>query len=212
MTGQFLTPRAWRGYRMAEFPLGSWGVEEECLRAFAGREPISLISREPYGDFDLTLEWRLPVGGNSGILYRVTEDGEQAWQSGPEMQLLHDAGHPDGRVPETSCGALYGVMAAHAVPLCSPGIFNVARVSIRGSDVEHWLNGVCVLRCDMASEDFRRRVSHSKFRDCPQYARAASGHIVLQHHGGDAWFTDIRIDVPSHADRPVAGAASRPRP
>ena len=98
------------------------------------------------------------------------------------------------------------------MPLCSPGIFNVARISVRGSEVEHWLNGVCALKCDMASEEFLRRVSHSKFRDCPQFAQAAAGHIVLQHHGTDAWFTDIRIDVPGHAGQVFMGEPTRPRP
>jgi Domain of Unknown Function (DUF1080) len=63
-------------------------------------------------------------------------------------------------------------------------------------DVEHWLNGARVLACDLASEDFAQRVARSKFRAFPQFARAAEGHLVLQHHGSDAWFRDIRIGVP----------------
>jgi hypothetical protein len=185
--------RAWRAYRRADFPASSWAVEGEVLHALAGAEAVSLISRQRYGDFDLSLAWRLPAGGNSGILYRVTEGGEAPWQSGPEMQLL-GGGHPDGGVPETSCGALYGLCAPQQAASCATGLFNIARVSMRGWRVEHWLNGARVLACDLAGEDFQARVARSKFRGLPQFGRAAEGHIVLQHHGTDAWFHDIRVE------------------
>jgi hypothetical protein len=189
----FLTDRAWRAYRGADFPTASWAFEREVLQALADGPAVSLISRERFADFDLTLEWRLPVAGNSGILYRVNEDLDAPWQSGPEMQLVDDTGHPDGRVPETSCGALYGLYAPHEAPLCAPGLYNIARVRVRGSSVEHWLNGTRVLACDLASEDFRARVARSKFSRFADFACAADGHIVLQHHGTDVWFRKVRI-------------------
>lgn len=195
--GKFLTQNAWRGYRQPDFPSRSWAIDGGFLHALAGTEPVSLISRETFADFDLSLEWRLPVGGNSGILYRVTEDYEAPWQSGPEMQLLGGSSHPDSRVPETSCGAVYGIYPPGEVPQCSAGLFNIARVSVRGFRVEHWLNGVHVLSCDMASAEFRARIAESKFRHYPRFARATEGHIVLQHHGSEAWFYNIRLETAS---------------
>jgi hypothetical protein len=189
-----LAAEAWRGYRLPDFPSGSWAVENEVLHALAGVEAVSLVSREAFGDFDFTVEWRLPQGGNSGILYRVDEALEAPWQSGPEMQLLDDDRHPDGRVPETRCGALYALYAPQAGTRCAAAIFNLARVHVRGFLVEHWLNGVCVLRCDLASAEFRARVARSKFRDLPGFARAPRGHLVLQHHGDEAWFRNARIE------------------
>jgi hypothetical protein len=189
----FLGPAAWRGYRQADFPGDSWAVEDDALCVQPQGPQVDLISCERFGDFDLSFEWRLPAGGNSGLLYRVTEEYEAAWQSGPELQLLDDSVHPDGHVPETSCGALYGLYAPEGRRSCTAGLFNIARVSARGSSVEHWLNGARVLACDLASEDLRRRVSNSKFRQFPQFARAAEGHIVLQHHATAAWFRHIRI-------------------
>lgn len=197
-SGKFLTQNAWRGYRQADFPAGSWALDGGFLHALPGTEgAVSLISREVFGDFDLSLEWRLPVGGNSGILYRVTEEYEEPWQSGPEMQLLGGGTHPDSRVPETSCGALYGLYAPAKRAQCVAGLFNIARISISGAWVEHWLNGVRVLSCDMANPEFRARVADSKFRHFPQFARATEGHIVLQHHGSEAWFYNIRIEKAS---------------
>src|SRR5688572_18391656 len=157
MSFPFLDSGAWRGYRLDRFPHESWAVEGRGLRGLPQPRGISLVSRERFGDFDLSLEWRLPVGGNSGVMCRVTEEDAAPWQSGPEMQLLDDANHPDGRVPETSCGALYGLYAPRAVPTCAPGLYNIARISVHGSRVEHWLNGVRVLACDLASDEFQAR-------------------------------------------------------
>jgi hypothetical protein len=196
VSGQLLTYGAWRGYRRADFPGTSWEVEGDILHARPGTDAVDLISRECFGDFDLSLHWRLPLGGNSGVFYRVSEELDAPWQSGPEMQLLDNAGHPDGRTPETSCGALYALQAAHDVPPCPPGLFNVARISVRGSQVEHWLNGVRVLCCDLADKAFQTRLARSKFSAFPQFARAADGHVVLQHHGTDAWFRNIRLELP----------------
>ena len=196
VSGEFLTPSAWRGYRRAGFPAGSWEVKDEMLHALPDAERLSLISRERFADFDLTFEWRLLEGGNSGVLYRVTEDGDDPWQSGPEMQLLDNEAHPDAQVPETSCGALYGLQAPRGCPACHRGLFNIARISVHGSQVEHWVNGVRVLACDLESGEFRQRVARSKFRDFPQFARAREGHLVLQHHGTDAWFYNLRIETP----------------
>jgi hypothetical protein len=106
-----LTPEAWRGYRRATFPAGSWVCEAGMLRTVAEAEPIDLITRQQYRHFELTLEWRVARGGKSGALYRVTEALPHAWQRGLEMQLLDDAHHPDGQMPETAAGALYGLIA-----------------------------------------------------------------------------------------------------
>lgn len=197
MSGHLLTYGAWRGYRRADFPEEDWAVEGDILHALPGEARVSLITKESFGDFDLSFHWRLPLGGNSGVFYRVSEELDAPWKSGPEMQLLDNAGHPDGHTPETSCGALYALAAPRDVPPCPPGLFNVARIGVRGSQVEHWLNGVRVLSCDLEDREFRARLSRSKFRDYPHFARTAEGHIVLQHHGTEAWFHNIRLEWPA---------------
>jgi hypothetical protein len=200
-----LTPSMWRAYGGDEFPATGWRIEGDVLHALPGSDRVQLISRDRFSDFDVSLEWRLPVGGNSGLLYRVLEDGAEPWASGPEMQLLHDAGHPDGQRPETSSGALYDIYAPEERVVCPPGLFNIARVRVSGSHVEHWLNGKRVLAYDLESPEFRARVARSKFRGSPHFARAPEGHLVLQHHGTEAWFYDIRVEVPAPSGgKPVA--------
>jgi Domain of Unknown Function (DUF1080) len=185
---------AWRGYRLRDFPRDSWVIEGGTLRALAGGPCVSLVSEAAFGDFELTVEWKLPSGGNSGILFRVLEDQPEPWQSGPEMQLLDNEGHPDGKRPETSCGALYGLLAPDPLVATPSDRFHVARVTVRVNTVEHWLNGVRVAGYEIGSWDFMQRVKQSKFAAYPRFALARHGHIALQHHGTDAWFRMIHIE------------------
>src|SRR5215475_850994 len=101
------------------------------LRTVAEAEPIDLITRHQYRHFALDLEWRVASGGNSGILYRVSEALPHAWQSGLEMQLLDDARHPDSQIPETSAGAIYGLIAPRQKILQPIDSFNTARIVVR---------------------------------------------------------------------------------
>jgi hypothetical protein len=184
----------WRGYRLNDFPHQSWVIENGVLRALADGPRVSLISPEDFGGFELTVEWKLPRGGNSGILFRVTEDEPEPWQSGPEMQLLDDEGHPDGERLETSCGALYGLLAPNPRVAPPPDCFHVAHITVHENAVEHWLNGVRVAAYEIGSSDFRERVKKSKFAAYARFALTRRGRIVLQHHGTDVWFRRIHIE------------------
>jgi hypothetical protein len=189
-----LLPRHWRAYRRAGFPK-CWRADSDTLVALPTQQPVDLVSFDRYGDFSLSFEWCLPPGGNSGLLYRVSEDSPESWQSGPEMQLVDDHGHPDGADAQRSCGALYDLMAPE--PRLSPpaGVFHSARVVVRGSLVEHWLLGVRVLECDLDGRGLKAQIESSKFADFPLFARATQGHIVLQHHGTAAAFRRLRIET-----------------
>ena len=192
-TSEPLTLEAWRGYQCDSFPTEIWVYEEEMLRAIVGAPHIDLLTRRQYRNFELELEWRVTSGGNSGILYRVTETMPHAWQSGPEMQLLDDDHHPDSRTPETAAGSLYGLMAPWRKVLRPLGCFNTARLVVRASQVAHWLNEELVLAYDLNSAAFAAVVARSKFQELPGFARAQRGHIALQHHGDVVWFRQLRI-------------------
>jgi hypothetical protein len=152
-----------------------------------------LITREVFGDFELSLEWNVAAGGNSGIMYRVTEDAAETYHTGPEMQVLDDARHPDGRSRLTAAGAVYGLYPAEAGVVKPAGEWNAVRIVARGSRVEHWLNGVQVAAYELGSADWSARVAASKFSKWPGYGRAPAGHIALQDHGDRVAYRDIRI-------------------
>ena len=190
-----LTAADFRGYRRTEFPRGSWSVDEDVLHAIAAGPRLDLITRERFADFQFSFEWRLPRGGNSGVLYRVSEDDECAGESGPRMQLLDDEHHPDGVNALTACGALYGLIGAWHDQSRIANVFHRARIVLAGSLAEHWIDDVKVLSYDLASAELRERIQRSRFKDYPRFARTPSGHIALGHNGTDAWFRKLRLEA-----------------
>jgi hypothetical protein len=181
---------AWRGFRSDRVPAG-WQVVDGALTRVD--QAGDLITREQFADFELTLEWNVAEGGNSGILYRVTEDAGQAYETGPEMQVLDDARHADARSRLTAAGSVYGLYAARAGAVKPAGEWNAVRIVVRGSRVEHWLNHIMVAEYQLGSADWEARVAASKFREWPGYGRARRGHIALQDHGDRVAYRAIRI-------------------
>jgi hypothetical protein len=168
-----------------------WQVVDGALTRVAGAG--DLITRDVFGDFELALEWQVAEGGNSGIMYRVTENTEATYESGPEMQVLDDDRHADGRSRLTAAGSVYGLYPAPAGVVKPAGEWNTVRIVARGRHVEHWLNGAKVVEYELGSADWKARVAGSKFEGWPQFGRAKSGHIALQDHGDRVAYRDIRI-------------------
>ena len=154
-----------------------------------------IVTREQFQDFELALEWKVEPGGNSGIFYRVAEapELETVWQSGPEFQVLDDARHADGRVPETSAGACYGLYPAPRGVVRPAREWNEARIVVRGTHVEHWLNGRRVVAYELGDHDWEERVRRSKFAGLRRYGREPRGHIALQDHGDWVAYRNIRV-------------------
>jgi hypothetical protein len=186
------TAAGWRGYKQREMPRG-WQVVDGALTRVG--EGGDIITTDQFEDFELALEWKVAPGGNSGIFYRVTEDGDRSYHSGPEMQVLDDARHRDGGSRLTSAGSLYGLYAAPAGVVKPAGEWNAVRIVVNGSHVEHWLNGVKVVEAEIGSPDWEKRVGESKFKEWPTYGRAQRGHIALQDHGDWVAYRNIKIKV-----------------
>jgi hypothetical protein len=184
---------AWRGYKQEHFPTNNWVIDNGALKTVPGRA-VDLATRETYKDFDLSFEWKVPPGGNSGVMYNVEESGSAPWHTGPEYQVLDDAKHPDGRNPKTSAGSLYALIAPNEKKTLKPvGEWNQSRIVSKNGKVEHWLNGVKVVEFDWSSPEVREEIKKSKFRDMPTFMSKAEGHIVFQHHGEEAWYRNIRV-------------------
>ena len=182
---------AWRAYRADTLPTG-WRVADGMLTKSDVTGDI--VTREQYGDFDLEFEWRIARGGNAGVFYRVTEQDERVYWTGPEYQLLDDANAPDGRNRLTSAGAAYGLYPAPAGVVRPAGEWNTGRIVILFGTVQHWLNGEKTAEYTLGSEDWETKVKASKFGEWPRYGRAARGHIAIQgDHDGDLALRNVRI-------------------
>ena len=184
---------AWRGFRQDSFPNQTWKVEGGTLRTIVGSESRDIITREKYRDFELELEWRIAPGGNSGIIYLVSEDFQQTYQTGPEMQVLDDTKHPDGKDPKTSAGALFALMAPVNKVLEPVGSWNKVRIIVHNGHVEHWLNGRKVLNYELGSDQLKSLIAASKFKAFPRFAQNREGYVALQNHGDEVWYRKIRI-------------------
>ncbi|HEX9704882.1 MAG TPA: DUF1080 domain-containing protein [Gemmatimonadales bacterium] len=181
---------AWRGYKQDSLPTG-WRVVDGALTRVAPAGDI--VTREKFKNFELSLEWKVSAGGNSGIFYRASEDDEAIYWTAPEMQVLDDAAHQDGASRLTSAGALYGLYPAPPGAVKPAGEWNHARIVARGNHVEHWLNGTKVVECELGSADWDTRLAASKFAPHVRFARNAEGHIGLQDHGDLVAYRNIKV-------------------
>jgi len=180
-----------RGYKQSGFP-DSWEVVDGTLKTIPGHG-VDLISEEVYKNFELELEWKVPEGGNSGIFYFATEEGDYIWQSAPEMQVLDDEKHTDGENTLTSAGSLYAMIAPSAIVVKPVGSFNQVKIKVKDNHVEHWLNGTKIVEYVYGSDMMWDLVAKSKFSTMPQFAKASEGHIGLQGDHGVIWYKNIRI-------------------
>jgi hypothetical protein len=186
------TTNGWRVYKKQGTPEG-WKAVDGVLTRVA--EEGDLISVDEYANFELSIDWRIPEGANSGIFFHgIEKDDGPIYYSAPEYQLLDDQRHPDAKNgPTHQCGANYDLIAM-SKPVCKPaGEWNTTRLVVRGPHVEHWLNGEKVVEYELWSDAWKELVAKSKFKQWPDYGMAKTGHLGLQEHGFKVEFKNIKI-------------------
>ena len=183
----------WRGFKRDDLP-GAWSARDGVLAFDPSHEDRGdIVTRSEYASYVLELEWRVASKGNSGVMFHVGEEAGAPWATGPEMQILDNEGHPDGRSPLTSAGANYALVAPRMDVTRPPGRWNRARLVVDGTRIEHWLNGWKLLEYELGSEDWKQLVAKSKFKDMPGYGSLRKGRISLQDHGDPVAFRNLRI-------------------
>jgi len=195
----------WRGYCKDEFPEG-WVVDDGALQVIgSGRGEAGsggdIITKNTYSDFELSLEWKVSEGGNSGIFYlareRCGDDAQDIWKSAPEMQILDNVKHPDamlGKDGNRQAGSLYDIIPANPQNAKPAGEWNQVSVMVYRGTVVHRMNGETVVEYHLWTDDWKNKVANSKFKDYEDFIDVAKeGHIGLQDHGDDVWFRNIKI-------------------
>lgn len=187
----------WRGYKKPDASDSRWRVEDGALTVPAenGKDTHGqrdIITKDTFEQFELSVDWKVAPGSNSGIKYFVVEDRDSA--IGHEYQLIDDERHPDAKVgPHRQTAALYDVLPANDRPTKPAGEWNTTRIVVRGQTVEHWLNGKKVLQYELNSPALIAAIEKSKFKGIERFGKRQNAHILLQDHGDQAWFRNIKI-------------------
>ncbi|RLD80062.1 MAG: DUF1080 domain-containing protein [Bacteroidetes bacterium] len=198
-----LTPDMWRSHNGENFPKNGWEVVDGTLHVIgSGRGEAGgggdVLYNKKFSNFELSLEWKVSEGGNSGIFYLAQEiPGDPVWKSAPEMQILDNAKHPDAKLGvdgNRAAGALYDLIPGKFEAVKPAEEWNQARLMVYKGTVVHTMNGENVLEYHLWTDDWKAMVGNSKFKDYEHFMNPApEGYIVLQDHGDDVWFRNIKI-------------------
>ena len=189
------TTNGWRNFQSVDIGR-AWKVVDGTLMLDPNIEDGGdILTVEQYQDYELVLQWKIETGGNSGIMYNVLEDTvyDQPWHTGPEMQILDNLRHSDGRIETHRAGDLYDMIACKFVSANGPNDWNSVRILSKDGKMSFWQNGYEVVSFEMHTPEWDQMVSESKFKDRPGFGKSVKGHIALQDHGDRVWFRNIKI-------------------
>ncbi|WP_244205870.1 3-keto-disaccharide hydrolase [Parabacteroides acidifaciens] len=181
-------------------PAFGWVVEDGILnvRKQGDKRGGDIITRDQYSDFDLKVDFRITKGANSGIKYFFTKYEKGGWL-GLEYQILDDENHPDaklGRDGNRLEGGLYDMLPTSPKQVNPIGEWNQARIVAKGTKVTHYLNGKKILSFDRSSEQYKKAWQLSKYKNSkPMFGDVKEGHILLQDHGDEVSFRNVKIKV-----------------
>lgn len=191
------TSNGWRGASLDNFPEEGWKIQDGVLSVEPTQgKRVDLVTTEAFSNFELSIDFKLIEGGNSGIKYFVDPALPHS-SLGLEYQLLDDDKHPDaknGRDGNRKTASLYDLIPApNDKVIKKVGQWNTAKIISKGNHVEHWLNGKKVLAFERNSDEYKRLIALSKYKDLPNFGISEKGRILLQNHGDQVFFRNIRI-------------------
>jgi hypothetical protein len=181
----------------------AWKVEDGTLHLDASKKKDwqtvgggDILTDEEFENFDLKLEWKISPKGNSGIMFYINEDTskyEYPWHTGPEIQVLDNEGHEDGKIKKHRAGDLYDLLSVSKETVKPVGEWNQVEVISNKGKLDLYLNGEHILSTTLWDDSWKKLIANSKFKSMPDFGTFKKGKIGLQDHGNDVWYRNIQI-------------------
>lgn len=195
------TTKGWHTY--GKKTLGSaWKADNGTLHLDASKKSGyqssgggDIVTDKEFTNFDLKLEWKISKNGNSGIMFYVNEDPQykESSNTGPEMQVLDNDGHDDGKIKKHRAGDLYDLISSSSEPVKAVGEWNQVEIKADHGKLDLFMNGVNIVSTTLWDADWWKLVKGSKFATMPGFTKYKTGRIALQDHGFDVWYRNIKI-------------------
>ena len=193
------TTTGWHSYGKTTAGSG-WKVEDGVLHfdpeAAKNGQGGDLVTDLEYENFHLKLDWKVASKANSGIIFYIKDDitkYKNTYDTGLEMQVLDNDGHPDGKIIKHRAGDLYDLISSSSEPVKPVGEWNTAEIVCKNGKLTFVLNGVIVVETMLWDDNFKALISGSKFANWPNFGTFKKGKIALQDHGDNVWYRNIMI-------------------
>lgn len=193
------TTQGWHTYGK-DYVGAAWTVENGTLyfngKGKASKDRGDLVTDNEYENYHLKIEWKISEGGNSGIIFNVHENIDKygrTYLTGPEMQILDNDKHSDGKIHTHRAGDLYDMIACTEETVNAVGEWNLAEIIVKDGKLDFFLNGVNVVSTTMFDENWENLIANSKFANWEGFGTYKKGKIALQDHNDEVWFRNIMI-------------------
>lgn len=174
-----------------------WNVADGALYLDTDKqEGGDIVTDEAFENFDLKLEWKISKNGNSGIIININEDVEkykETYKTGPEIQVLDNDGHSDGKISKHRAGDLYDLVKSSSEPVKAVGEWNAVEIISNKGKLQIFMNGINVVTTNLWDDNWRKLIAGSKFNVMPDFGTFKKGRIALQDHGNAVWYRNISI-------------------
>ncbi|HBK87452.1 MAG TPA: DUF1080 domain-containing protein [Cytophagales bacterium] len=180
----------------------AWKISEDAIYLDARNKKDwqvngggDIVTADEFENFELVIDWKIEACGNSGIIFNVVEDPkyDYVWKTGPEMQVLDNACHPDAKITKHRAGNLYDLIVSTTESVKPAGEWNTARIVSNKGHLELYLNDIKQVDTQMFTPEWEALIAGSKFKNEPAFGKSRKGRISLQDHGNQVWYRNIKV-------------------